>query len=244
MEEQGGLNLFLFAGNNPIDNWDSVGLQWHYERDGKNRAVVWFDDPKDTVEQLAKLLRLDASNSSKWLKDEQGKKVHGKLEECKLYTVPNKFVVVLGWRAILSDGMGFTQQAMDVVQSFERLGFAGYFYDALNSPVSSSDVISAVQDDTWGVALFGHGKSDGKLVLKHRWNFYFGEILDYLDKDSFATSKPFGAVIAFFCYADKGGWSSLKTRNGSYFGGVGTQIMALHPSWTEWANEAAPAQRP
>jgi hypothetical protein len=57
-------------------------------------------------------------------------------------------------------------------------------------------------------------------------------------------SKRLGFIIAWFCHAERGGWETLRSRTGRYYGGRGTQNMLAHESWTAWVDRATPDQAP
>jgi RHS repeat-associated protein len=264
IEEMGGINIYEFCGNEPMSHIDILGERWHYKREKTSRASVWFDEEGDVVSALALMLHLDDVQSPlSWLQDEHGKKVF-EPEICKTYTVPNKVIVVLGWHNKMNDLLGLGGQASEVTTTYEAQGFRVVFVDEmetyLNSEgyVNSASIGTMANEDTWGIALFGHGKgktwfgfgeadwSTGGLVLRHGLgNTAVGEIVDVLTASSFSRSHGgYGAVTAFFCHADAGGWDKLISSHGSYVGGIGVQNLLDHPNWTDWVRKATPEEAP
>ena len=55
IEEQGGLNLYGFVNNDPVNKWDLWGMKWEIDRDNlKEYAFAQATDPKDTFDDLAR----------------------------------------------------------------------------------------------------------------------------------------------------------------------------------------------
>ncbi len=105
------MNLYEFAGNDAVLNADWLGLEWTIERRREPRARVWASSTGDTIESLARKLRLNASEYRKWLRRADG----GSLPErplnpdtCWEFSVPNTAYVdassyswgFLGWYLI------------------------------------------------------------------------------------------------------------------------------------------------
>ena len=101
LEEEGGLNLYGFVGNEPIGRWDALGLEWSTpERNGALRARVTCDSC-DTVRQLAVEIGLNPWEFKKWLRAEDGmglpRTEDSPVSQQRVFSVPNKAVVDVGW---------------------------------------------------------------------------------------------------------------------------------------------------
>src|ERR1035441_1363308 len=68
-EEEGGENLYIFAGNQPITFIDPTGLEWKIMRNWGDRALA-IPQCRDTIADLAKRIGLDENEYARWLRAE------------------------------------------------------------------------------------------------------------------------------------------------------------------------------
>ena len=88
IEVRGGYNLYVSCGNNMIKRYDVLGLRWIITRNPRRRwAIARRTSETDTVEELADIIKLDATESSKWLRG-------GGRTKCR-YRIPNVFASTL-----------------------------------------------------------------------------------------------------------------------------------------------------
>ena len=83
IEEHGGLNLYGFVNNDPVNSHDMLGL-WKIERKRKKWALARYEGALDTKESLAETVRLNYSEFEKWARPIDG--------TCN-YEVPNTVIV-------------------------------------------------------------------------------------------------------------------------------------------------------
>ena len=97
IEEDGGENVYSPCGNDMVERSDALGLKWVITRNPNRRwAVARRTSQKDTVEELSRILKLDASESSLWLRG-------SKTRKCKFF-VPN-VVCVYTSKSQIFDGV-------------------------------------------------------------------------------------------------------------------------------------------
>jgi len=107
IEERGGLNLYGFVNNDPVNSHDMLGL-WKIERKGESRAMAYAEDG-DTIKRLAGIIRLNPEEYRMWLQPEiiytKPYNEDTKLTKCDSFSIPNTAYVdatsyswgFLGW---------------------------------------------------------------------------------------------------------------------------------------------------
>ena len=93
IEEADGENLYVFAGNSPLMNWDLLGFTWKIKREGGVFATAMADQDGDTFQTLADKIRLDHSDYKIWAHTEDVRPV-----KCKKYKIPNLIIYDMGAR--------------------------------------------------------------------------------------------------------------------------------------------------
>ncbi|MEO7101423.1 MAG: RHS repeat-associated core domain-containing protein, partial [Luteolibacter sp.] len=83
IEEVGGLSLYGFVGNDGVNKPDFLGMWANLKRDGKAWAKICAEDD-DSWDGLAKLVKLESADVSKWVKNYESEPQEG-----KAYLVPN-----------------------------------------------------------------------------------------------------------------------------------------------------------
>lgn len=162
MDESGGANLYGMAGNDAVNKWDYLGLEWNLHRDpNKTRADVCSSSNDDTLMELADKVGLafeGMRGPQGWLRHSDGTPVPTSegLITGKRYTVPNKFVIALG------EVDGAAKIALLLHTSLLSLALADKGVNHQSFSQSSGDsyaiVRGAVNDrDVAGYAFFGHG---------------------------------------------------------------------------------------
>lgn len=87
IEEEGGINLYGFVGNDGVNQWDLLGLWSNLVRErSKNWATICADEG-DTWDQLADLLNLEVNEAGAWVKNYDASPEVG-----KTYEIPNTVV--------------------------------------------------------------------------------------------------------------------------------------------------------
>lgn len=146
-------NLYAFIANNPVGNVDFLGL-WKIKREGsKNWALAESEGPQDTKESLAKLIRLDYAEFSKWAKP-AGK--------CN-FLVPNTVVVYTSKKS------GLDYMITPIVNTLRSMAVkGGKNYEAkgykvlYNLDKSSEELFISLwtTDGIFAYAFGGHGAED------------------------------------------------------------------------------------
>jgi RHS repeat-associated protein len=247
-EEVGGLNLYGFVGNSPLNYVDWLGLEWKVSRTGGGRATATCDCG-DTVATLAAIIKLNANEYTKWLQPAAGTAMPASsstvLPSGMQFTVPNTFVIGVGYGGIATTILARWQ--MQVTFVLEKRGFdvETYRYDTGSKDL---DVERAARGkDVWGMALFGHGYK--KIINWHNWDpdpgYDNGALAWDKDKSELiaprtisTTNQKFGLFIAYFCYANLADWPTLVSSNGKYYGSKGSLSALSGPRgigyWGTW----------
>jgi RHS repeat-associated protein len=168
--EEGGKNLYAFVDNAPNSYVDPFGLWKKSEETGKKRQVYIRESTQDTLETLAEIVKLDATEASKWAKIEEGNisdPIDDDHPKCKV-SVPNIWIAA-------DVGGNWTANPFSL-HFYAKIGMAaGRFFgtDVATSddyykikPNSATDLYSEVQkniNDIWGMVVFGHGSKNGYL---------------------------------------------------------------------------------
>ena len=96
--EDGGDNILVLVGNDPLNAFDYLGLWRKVSGTGVSRA--WYrSEHGDTVLALAHLLKLDADEYGLWMKMLYGNAPQTEnevLDGCRTVSVPNKLVIDVG----------------------------------------------------------------------------------------------------------------------------------------------------
>jgi len=103
-EEDGGDNVYGFAGNDDVDYYDIFGLKWTISRNGDETASA-EPDAGDTIADLANMIGLKAEQFPMWLTVSSGNTLPSstsqKMTGCEHFEVPNTVVAYwagnLGW---------------------------------------------------------------------------------------------------------------------------------------------------
>ncbi len=86
-EEDGGLNLYGFIGNDALNRADLIGLEWIIDREGLPRALAMSTSADDDWDDLAIKMGFDAKDVSRWV--QPSPPPNTKPLHCFMYTVPN-----------------------------------------------------------------------------------------------------------------------------------------------------------
>lgn len=170
IEENGGVNLYNFVGNNGVSRIDPLGLKWKKFGPNNDRSrMIWGrESMNDTFEELAKKVGLQASEHDKWAVI-RAEPVHGDESDkkyCQKYSVPNIWISAnflsspkpTPWERFVSIGgligkpisnLGPRLQGKKIISTTSAIGLPG--------------LISANRSDIWGIVIYGHGDRYGYL---------------------------------------------------------------------------------
>ena len=221
IEEEGGVNLYGYVANSPIDRFDYLGMAWNISRTGKAWAIAMRSSlDKDNIERLASLVCLDDNEAIKWLRNVNGTVVtENDLKQGRCFKVPNTIAVYTS-KPKWGDGITtfvakLRRNAISIGQSYKG---KGYNLVEHKSAESNSLFVSLWQLDGIAAIVFaGHGSEYG-----------FAS-----DNDSGTSanevSPPYKLqrVDALHCYSaathirstrkeDNKGWRDWVSKDGSY----------------------------
>lgn len=232
VEEQGGENVYGFAGNSPLQFIDLLGLEWKVSRERRERALAVTDCP-DTVTSLAFKVGLDEDEYRNWLKAEDGLGLPSSASELipssRKFSVPNKFLVVVG--DVRSPFLGnlvynmLLLRAIGLSTAAEQYGYDVKYMDYQISPFNKAEIL-AQKSNLHGMIFMGHGTVYIPWVSEQEP----GQFVYSLDADeaeyirssemrdvTAPNSYGYGFVAAKFCSSGEGKWRSAAARNGRYW---------------------------
>jgi RHS repeat-associated protein len=231
IEEQGGINLYNFVGNDSVNRLDILGQRWSRKgtiKDGARRLWKRTKPATDTLEKLAKKVKLDPNESDKWAKLEDPQKCglkEGGTGCC--YSVPNVFVV--------SDLMGFDKLDDAFITGFGgRLGrlftqAPGKKRVAAHTAAKMHAALKKHKGDLWGYAVYAHGAPNGDLVPTRRWMVNGNEPVTTAAKiygDLSANGFQLSKIWMMQCFSSARGrdqwWNAVSYRKPVYYFGKNT----------------------
>ncbi|MGA1795436.1 MAG: RHS repeat domain-containing protein [bacterium] len=232
LEENGGANLYAFAGNDSINSIDVIGL-WKWKdgrRQGNSKATVISEKCADPYKDLAKLVHLDLSEIAMWLK--RWKK-NAEVTENEEFLVPNTFVIAIGENEGRISRFALAQNIMALTKALERRGFLVLWYDQQNGGNMQNVIGSTINDDTWGYAFFGHGNIALRAWYDWRKDPVYAAVNGTFlwDMENFQFIGPyhlerdfkFGLGINYHCFADEQEWNMLSIK---YYGARGLSVIS------------------
>ena len=196
IEEQGGLNLYGFVNNDPVNAYDTLGLWKEYKKTRKKRRRTYIQENGDTREDLARIVGLDVGEFNDWAKQENA--------GCA-YSVPNIWI-----SADLMRGGDARERFRNLGGTIGKFVGTDLFTHGFHviKPKTVAELISSLKDsrgDLWGMVVFGHGDREGRLVMSgnfnkedhgERWIFQ-RELFPILDRNHYKLSK----VYMMQCYS-------------------------------------------
>ena len=183
IEEAGGVNLYAFVNNDPVNYWDYLGLDWKISRKGKSRADVCADSNTDTLSTLATIIGLDASEYKKWLQDKGGNALSSLPKTGVTYTIPNTVVLSIGGFGDKNDPNDNIQDDVDMLTKFDT-GLKGDGYNTITY-FAMQDYIANLKTslgsaDVTGWVHSGHGRPN--TIVAYNTGYVHEELFNMYSK--------------------------------------------------------------
>jgi RHS repeat-associated protein len=167
-EEEGGPNLYGFAGNDPVDFYDILGLAWSVSRTGRARAIA-TPQSGDTVASLATQLSLNANEYQLWLKPsgptQMPASANTPINGCSQFLVPNTCYIDLGqlkWYDHVGIGNSIVQNFQAKATALFSTWTSAGFNAVLTPDVGKATMSSHLGDSALYYYVFaGHGAENG-----------------------------------------------------------------------------------
>jgi len=222
IQEEGGYNLYGFVGNDGVNAWDYLGMEWSdpdRNRD-RNRAVV-VGEVGDTIDELAEKIKLDPAEFEKWLRpvgdgDLPETSSEGISKTCE-FTVPNMVVLTYGdMRPNPMDvSAGIVSNMNEMESDYTREGYkvrnyrprnyvTGWNLDYIKRALSNEDLA------IWGHG--GHGHSSGGISV------YDGTDYVTVTSSDIDLNYKLSRIIMYACHQGNPGnrndWAQLVAHGG------------------------------
>lgn len=163
LEEEGGLNVYGFCGNNSLNIIDIKGLKWRILRKGQTFAKAIPCSREDTFTKLADEIGLDSSDYKKWAHTNDSSPVRD-----KEYDIPNVKIYHKGVRRFYEnwpnnvignwDNIDDRHMAIDRNVGFKVIS---------KTHINNSDVFNALSlDGLYEYTFTGHGEGNGAIVTE------------------------------------------------------------------------------
>ena len=163
IEEQGGLNVYVFVNNNPLSLFDPFGLAWVVTREGASRAKL-TGTCGDKLKDLDPYeVRLDLREYSKWLKPNDGDSsipgtINEPLAKNRGFTIPNKMYVVHGTYNNYWEWVATWPERLGHIPSLAAALIAAKYSVTVDIDMAYGDAAFYLGNkDTYGLYYFGHG---------------------------------------------------------------------------------------
>jgi RHS repeat-associated protein len=217
-ELEGGLNLYCFVDNDPIDDIDMLGLWKVQRRIQFSRATVTAEVDGESIAELAAKVGLQPGEYRKWLKPVGSADIYN-IHCGDKFTIPNEVLLVVGKLGFWPrPKMILDRMAWNGALTMGRKGFKVYYKNRNVQSFTADDVTSYVSDDLWGYAFFGHGKV---VIIGPQ---YGGDFLvtkskgDGVSAENMKNQFHYGLGIAYLCSAPFGNWRGITSYNGVFWG--------------------------
>ena len=222
--EQGGMNLYVFVGNDGVDKNDVLGMWTDLKREGRPWATICAEKD-DTWKGLADILHLETFEADKWIRNYDGPWP----DSGKLYEVPNTFVVYTAKRPLWTglSPLDVERMALFMFAYQAALGFKDVGYNVIEHYNADS---KAVFESLWksdgimGIAFSGHGMPSWK--TPNRITGYLSEPTTGRTSSPRTVGPPpynLAVIMAFQCGGYEVGWQKyLSINKGTFIGFSGT----------------------
>lgn len=211
IEEDGGINLYAFCGNNSISKYDVLGLWLPTSASYKDKRRVYRKYKGDTISRLADEVGMDVETFHLWARVEKYRVASSDsyaprpnmtdedLENVCFVSVPNIWI-----QADLLRGGGVWDRIINLggtICSFfgQTLGRWGYY---VIKPKTTEELLSAVKNNRlnlYGMTIYAHGNSNGIIAPLRKSNSKFtqSELMVELIKNKYRIAR----VNLMQCYS-------------------------------------------
>jgi RHS repeat-associated protein len=165
IEEEGGENLYIFCGNDSLNNWDLLGDTWKVKRDGGVKAQA-TPEQGDTVNDLASMIGLNPADYQQWLTVSSGSmpsSASEKLNGCGNFQIPNEVIAFWG-----GDAGAIGRWWVSWNSNVRYLKARGFYVDevhadpATQTGATQSELEASASSKTLhGLYFWGHGNVQG-----------------------------------------------------------------------------------
>jgi hypothetical protein len=209
IEEEGGINLYGFVENDPINSWDILGMWKNLERKEEVWATVCAEE-YDTWDGLADLVGLESFEADKWVKNYDGPWP----DAGKTYFVPNTLVVY--GTGMTAENFPMAVQVRGELEAIEANGRSRGFYVKSVRPVDVAGYFTTLweKEGVYQYAFGGHGT-----YWRSRWIGVQDDDVTghYTVPDGVHPHYKLNVVWMLACGSADMGWEQHVSKNGGVF---------------------------
>jgi hypothetical protein len=221
--EEGGENLYLFAGNQPISFIDPTGLEWKIRRYWGDRALA-TSECGDTLADLAKRVGLDENEYALWLRAEDGGSMTlsptQPLEGGRVFSIPNRVLFVTGGSLNWLSYDLLLLRVPALAEAAREYGYSVHYMDYQVQPYTKAEIL-AQRANLHGMMFFGHGSVDLPIIDPQIPGRFIYDMAagntEEISASEMLSGYHYGIVVAKFCSSGIGGWSNDASKNGTAF---------------------------
>ena len=222
---KGGLNLYGFCQNDPINAYDYLGMWKRGETIDDGSRRIYIHQKGDSTAGLARLLKLDLEESYKWAKRVDSDR---KSSNCDV-SVPNVWI-----SADLLRGGGIYDQLLPNLggtlgQIFGTRLFTWYKKVVKpQTPAELESMLSQYSGDIWGIVVFAHGNKKGTISNDRAGTLTttHATLLKKVQANGYKLSR----IYMMYCFSAwdtfENDWQSV-TMPGGFWGYKGTNIILI-----------------
>ena len=159
--EEDGVNLYEFVRNAPVNLTDFLGMEWSEPDRQKESRARTECDCGDKVEELAMMIKLNASEFVEWLRDEDGKglpqRADEEITEHRVFSVPNTGYVDASSYSWGPFGWGLIAFKNAIVDRWQNTEGLKVIYSGIWRTTKQMILGHLGSDDIYKFTYIGHG---------------------------------------------------------------------------------------
>jgi RHS repeat-associated protein len=241
IEEDGGLNLYAFVANGPVNKTDYLGMWFATDKSRGQDRRVYKRESGDTLQSLADEVQLEYGEINNWMKAASSNK-SGSDIPCEV-SVPNVWV-----SSDLLQGGGVYDRVVNLggtVGQFIGTDMFTYGYKIVtaNNVAGLHSSLSGNAKNIWGMVVFAHGSKSGLIAqsnasreerqfLNERYTKWTTQrqLMALVDLNGYKLSE----IYMMQCYSASGKWKQLwQSRTKKFHGYDRLNVLGFDTGWLD-----------